>query len=154
MCRVTLIIGVLFAIAHMGSGYNSQLISKDLEGCSIASDVELGLIDNFKGTSLQMNVTKKDEILRSKLYFKGLSPIIIIQFNSEQGMTFGQVDNSSTFGIYEKYSDFTASRKVPKISKSGVKVFSESYYTEMDVILTKGEVLLDALKKFSKLSLK
>ncbi|KAL5273915.1 hypothetical protein ACFFRR_000589 [Megaselia abdita] len=137
MYRFIVTIAVLLAVVHSSVSYNSQILSKTVEGCSIASDAELGLIDSIKANTFQLNVAKKHELLRMKAYFKGLSPIIIIQYGQEQGMTFGQLQNSSTFAIYEKYSDFTASKQAPKITKSNAKVFSETYYTEMDLILTR-----------------
>lgn len=141
MSSLILIIACLLVIAQTGLCYNTGITSATVQGCSIASDVELGLIDSFKATTFQLNVTKKNEILRLKLYFRGLSPTIIIQYGQEQGLTFGNVNNMTTFGIYEKYSDFTAVKQNPKITKLNAKAFSEAYYTEMDMILTTGKVL-------------
>ncbi|KAL5279426.1 hypothetical protein ACFFRR_003815 [Megaselia abdita] len=137
MCRLISIIVVLLAVFGTGHSYNRLIKSKTVEGCSLATEVELGRIDTFKVTAFTLNVPKNNELLRLKTYFRGLSPTIIIQYGQEPGMTFGKVDNMTTYGIFEKYSDFTDVKPKPRISKRDVRAFSESFYTEMDIILTK-----------------
>lgn len=135
-----IIVTVLIAV-QISETYNTSILLNNMGGCTVASDVELGLIETFKFESFEMNVPKKNELLRTKAYFRGQSPTIIIQNGFLDGVTFGKVNNLTTFGMYDKYSDYTAVRQVPRISKGNVKTFSNNYFTELDIVFTKGMYL-------------
>uniref|UniRef100_T1GV32 Farnesoic acid O-methyl transferase domain-containing protein n=1 Tax=Megaselia scalaris TaxID=36166 RepID=T1GV32_MEGSC len=99
-------------------------------GCNESPDFRpLDLTNDFTH-----NRPKKNEVIRTRMYFIGEDPLMSVTANTEYN--FGHFNGVENFAIYLKYKDWL--KQNPNYCTIAKNVsFHRNYYTRMDVVLTK-----------------
>lgn len=109
----------------------------DVQGCDVGTTYENSTLREFVMNQFTKNVPKQDELLRTKLYFNAKSPAISIAEKDKQ-LVFGYNHKTpGEFGIFMTHEDWMDATN-PCHAKLKKDVFSEDFYTELDVVLKKG----------------
>lgn len=136
-----LVVFLLFLIVNFTAAQDEDEESTEkpyqrFKGCRFDRFEEYPCLNRYELVDFANNEPRSFENLRLKMYFSDRRPIICLH-NDVNQLTFGFYNNSKTFGIFKSHKDWMTGQ-TPCTIKEDVTVFSEDFYTEVDLTLTKG----------------